>query len=606
MGENKPTLEELVKIPKFYFVQPNHAGDKIAFYWDKTGRLQLYTMDLETREITQLTTGEVVPPSLRAGCQWTRDDESLLFTKDHEGDENHNVYRIHLTGEFPVDSAVQLTDTPEAKEFVIETSPDGTYLLMLSTRGEKGQMNLFKLHLETNEVTQLTAFDMPVWTAKWFPDGEHIAFTYNDTDDKNNMDIWMMCSDGKDVKKLLSCKEGSEDTVADISPDCKTLLINSDQSGVARPGLFNIETEEMVWLGEGTYDESGRRFSSDGSSLVTTLNKDAVISPVVYSLPDLKAEPLELPPGIASGANFVLDDSALVVFSETSNWPRSLFQFSLEDNTFEHLITPELGNISPDSLIEAEYVRYESSDGLEIGAILYMPKDIPEGTKVPAIVVVHGGPTGQYYRDFNIRAQVLVNNGYALLLPNFRGSTGYGREFQDMILNDWGGGDLEDVVAGAEFLKQLPGVDPERIGIMGASYGGYTTCIALTKKPDVFKAGLAEMPITDIPLLYEESTPLFRYAVEMYLGKPEENMELWKDRSASNFVHQIKAPIKIIQGVNDPRCPLAQARTFCDKLLEHGKLFEYVEYGDEGHGSADQTTRFKTLNEVLSFFRKYL
>jgi len=274
-----------------------------------------------------------------------------------------------------------------------------------------------------------------------------------------------------------------------------------------------------------------------------------------------------------------------------------------------------LGDLDAKYIAPDDYVEYSSTDGLTIGAILYKPKDTEPGVKLPALVEVHGGPTGQYFRTFSMFDQILLNNGFVILKPNFRGSTGYGREFQDMNIQDIGGGDLEDVVAGVDFLKTLDYIDPERIGIFGGSYGGYMTFWATVKRPELWKAGAASIGITDWKLLYEESMPHFKHYLHMMFGLIEENEELYKERSPVNFVENLKAPLLIVHGANDPRCPLSQASVYRDKLLNLGwkegkegeKTFEYLVFGDIGHGGyTDQEFRIRSFKVVLDFFKRRL
>jgi len=258
-----------------------------------------------------------------------------------------------------------------------------------------------------------------------------------------------------------------------------------------------------------------------------------------------------------------------------------------------------------------EYIKYKSSDGLEIPAILYKPKNIPKGKILPTLIMPHGGPTAQYFFDFDMIGQILANEDYVLLLPNVRGSTGYGRKFQDMNLMDWGGKDLEDVAAGANYLKSLPYVDKKRMGVFGGSYGGFMTFIAVTKKPELWAAACAWVGISRLKTFYERSQPHFKYFIRMHMGDPEKNSKLWEDRSALNFAHNIRCPILMIHGVHDPRCPVEESRQFRDKLVELGKKegedFEYVEFGEEGHGAyTDMSMRTRTFKILLDFFNRRL
>jgi dipeptidyl aminopeptidase/acylaminoacyl peptidase len=312
-----------------------------------------------------------------------------------------------------------------------------------------------------------------------------------------------------------------------------------------------------------------------------------------------------------NSVQFALNDQFLIAPLTTTTIPSALVAYNIENKSMEHLIQPQYGSADPTVFVKPKHMRYESTDGLEVPAILYKPDEDLEGRSLPALIMVHGGPTAQYFLNFNMMGQILANQGYVLLQPNVRGSTGYGREFQDMNLMDWGGGDLEDVARGADYLKSLSYVDNDRIGIFGGSYGGFMTFLAVTKKPELWSAACAWIGISHLKTFYKRSKPHFKYFIRMHMGDAEKNSELWEDRSALNFIENIECPILIVHGVNDPRCPVEESRQFRDKLIELGKReeedFEYVEFGEEGHGAySDMSMRTRTFKLLLDFFNRRL
>jgi dipeptidyl aminopeptidase/acylaminoacyl peptidase len=197
-----------------------------------------------------------------------------------------------------------------------------------------------------------------------------------------------------------------------------------------------------------------------------------------------------------------------------------------------------------------------------------------------------------------------------VLEPNIRGSTGYGVAFRDAAIKDWGGADLEDVAAGAEYLRRLPYVDPDRVIVFGGSYGGYMTFMAVTKKPDLWRAGVAWVGITDLKRMYDSSMEHFKYFLREQMGDPDEHAALWADRSAVTFAHQLTAKLLMVHGTNDPRCPVEQSRRFRDRLLELGRVegvdFEYVEFEDEGHGSNDIEQKIRTFRILADYLDRVL
>lgn len=603
-GEKKYTIDTLSKIPQIYLPTVSHSRDKVAFYWDETGRLELYVADLKTNEIKQVSHGEC-PRAIRAGFVWTRDDESLIFAKDKDGDENHNLIQIDVKS----GKTKPLTETTGVQNYAVDTSPDGKYLAMLSTR--KGQLNLFKLEIESKEVHQLTDHANPTWGGvSWNTKYDLIAYNVNETEDLRNMDIWIVRSDGSERKRIVCIKEGSQDIVAEWNKDGELLAFTTDANEVKQPGIYDLKKGEIKLLG-GEYEETAVAFSEYGKKLVCLRNYEATVFPVIYDLETGDCEETKFPKGVVTNAQFALNDQLLIAPLNTPTIPSALVAYNIKDKRIKYLVEPQYGQANPEFFVMPEYIKYKSFDNLEIPAILYKPKNIPKGKTLPALIMPHGGPTAQYFFDFDMMGQILASEGYVLLLPNVRGSTGYGRKFQDMNYMDWGGNDLEDVVAGVKYLMGLPYVDKKRIGIFGGSYGGFMTFLAVTKKPEFWAAACAWVGISHLKTFYMRSKPHFKYFIRMHMGDPEKNAKLWEDRSALNFAHNLKCPILIIHGVNDPRCPVEESRQFRDKLVELGKKegedFEYVEFGEEGHGAyTDMAMRTRTFKILLDFFNRKL
>ena len=343
---------------------------------------------------------------------------------------------------------------------------------------------------------------------------------------------------------------------------------------------------------------------------MTIRNEESQVRPILYDVDTGKARDLQLPAGFALGAQFFANDSKLLINYSTDVTRSALVAYDLATDTFETLIAPEYGSIDPKVFVNAEHVWYETFDGKKVPALLYRPRDIAPGEKLPALVHVHGGPTGQWFRGFDPFAQFLVDRGLVVLEPNIRGSTGYGVDFRDAAIKDWGGADLEDVAAGADFLSSLPYVDADRLVVFGGSYGGFMTFVAATKKPDLWRAAVAWVGISDLHKLYAKSMEHFKYYFREQMGDPEKDRDLWRDRSAIEFADQLSAKLLMVHGVNDPRCPVDQSQIFRDRLLELGKKegedFEYVELADEGHGSSDIKQKIRTFRILADYLEKVL
>jgi dipeptidyl aminopeptidase/acylaminoacyl peptidase len=226
--------------------------------------------------------------------------------------------------------------------------------------------------------------------------------------------------------------------------------------------------------------------------------------------------------------------------------------------------------------------------------------------------MVHGGPHFHASRRFDVYVQFLVSQGYTVLQPNYRGSTGRGRAFKQRIYGDWGGMEQVDVRRGAEWLADRDGVDADRIAAFGGSFGGYSVYCQLTMHPGPWATGVAWIGITDLHRLYEDDMPHFKHQLRQQMGDPEDDHDLWRDRSPVEHVDGMEAPVYIVHGVNDPRCPVSQARLFRDALEERGWTegsdgdFEYEELSEEGHGSTDVEQKVRVFRLLADYLDRRL
>ena len=257
--------------------------------------------------------------------------------------------------------------------------------------------------------------------------------------------------------------------------------------------------------------------------------------------------------------------------------------------------------LSDYALAETEIVKWKSKDGMEVEGLLTKPVGYSDGSKVPLLLNPHGGPTGASINSFNGTVQVLAANGFAVLQPNFRGSTGKGLAFAQANKNTWGKGDYEDCMTGVDAMIARGLADPDRLGAFGWSYGGYMTFWILTQT-DRFKAVSPGAGLTNIYSMYSQND-IQRYLRWFYSDKaPWDATELYWDRSPMKYVNNVKTPTMIMHGQVDTRVPLAQAQEFYMALKERKVPVEFVVYPREGHGFTEprhQTGSRAALRAVL-------
>jgi dipeptidyl aminopeptidase/acylaminoacyl peptidase len=256
-------------------------------------------------------------------------------------------------------------------------------------------------------------------------------------------------------------------------------------------------------------------------------------------------------------------------------------------------------------LIPLEIVRYPSFDGKEIEAGLMKPAGYKQGTRVPFVVVVHGGPAGLFADRFNAWSQLLAARGYAVLVPNIRGSLGYGHDFLISNRYDWGGGDWKDVMAGADYVIKLGIADPERLGIGGWSYGGYMAAWAVTQT-NRFKASVSGAPMTDLASEFGTENPGVNIGDAWALGTPYENLDLFNKRSPVVFVKNVKTPTLLLNGEVDSTDPIGQCQQFYRGLKRYDVETEFVKYPRMEHGPSEEKHQLDILNRMIAWFDKYL
>ena len=604
-------LEELAGLPSFHHPTVSPDGSTVAVYYDGSGRNELHLIDTDTGESRQVTDGEV-PRNARWWLKWG--DDEVFFHMDEAGDEQNDIHVVDREGN--TEPVVEM----DGQLALRDVSDDGSRLVFGSNAD--GQMNAYLHDCDADETTKLTDYDRAVWGALLSPDGERIAYETNEADDFENQDVYVADADGSNPRNLEIGETGAEAGVVDFSPDGDRLLVSDNSADVTRAGVYEFESGEVTWYG-GESEESPVAFLDDGERFLVHRTREAAVAPVVYDL-DGDARELDLPEGVATFSEIgrtQIDGDRLLVTHTTPSTRPDLLAYDLTDDTTETLLAADYGPFDPEEFADAAFFTFESDgvpetrqaavehdpyDTLEIEGLLYDSGERPS----PLIVNPHGGPRAADHRNFDLYTQFLVSRGYSVLQVNYRGSTGRGREFVRELYDDWGGAEQGDVAVGTEHvLAEHDYLDPDRVVVFGGSYGGYSAYWQTVQYPDLYDAGIAWIGLTDLERMFERTMPHFRTELlEKNLGTPEENPDLYRERSPAEHAANLSAPLLMVHGVNDRRVPVEQARLYRDRLDELGYVdgesgdFEYVELGEEGHASSDidQKIRlFRILDDFL-------
>ena len=602
-GEESLSLERLYMTRQVGDTAWSPDGKSIVFVSNITGRNNLWLVPAEGGWPTQLT----VSDQRQTHPTWSPDGKWIAYQSDYDGDEQWDIFLVSpKTGQ-----VVNVTKTREIAEENPTWSPTGRYLAytVKAKTSSSPEIDVFDTVLrEVKHVTTGTPADKLNSNPIWSKDGKFIVYTQEEAKGTNSNIFIAEVATGKST--LLTPHDGERLYSAnDFSPDGKTLLMTSDAgNGVDNVGLLDLATKKIKWLTEEKWEVQGGHFSPDGKSVTWRANVDGNTDIYIHDLVTGKTAKLPLPKGVNTfgGAEsaFTHDGARLLYYHNGPNAPNDAWVYNLASGKSTQVTHSLMAGVPAPHFVEPFLVHYPSRDGKwTISAFLYVPRNMQRNGQNAAIVYIHGGPTSQTVNSFNRFIQHIVNQGYMVIAPNYRGSTGYGKAFQQANLFDMGGGDLQDVVAAADFLKATGYPDPKKLIAMGGSYGGYMTMMAVTKAPDVWAAGVPIVPFVNWFTEMEHEDPVLQQSDRATMGDPEKNPDLFRDRSPIFFVDQIKAPLLLLAGGHDPRCPKEETIQVADAIKKRGGVADYKIYANEGHGFAKVENQIDAYQRVTNFLK---
>ncbi len=581
-------------------------GKQVAFIANISGRNNLWLVPATGGWPTQLT----ISDQRQAQPVWSPDGTWIAYISDHDGDEQWDIFLVSpKTGE-----VVNVTMSPDSAEMYPAWSPDGRQLAYATKPKTGSSYEIELIDVTTRHVRHLTR-NTPKELSNRQPifsrDGKFIVYTQSHATGKDSNVFLLDLASGESVN--LTPHEGQHNFhAADISPDGKTVLITSDgHNGYDNVGLLDIATKKIDWLTDEKWEVNAGSFSPDGKSLIWTANVDGRTNLYSYNVRQREAELLP----IAAGVNYpgghptayTRDGSRLLYYHNGADAPGDLWVYDVGSKQSQQITHSLVGGLRSSNMVEPYLVHYPSRDGkFTISAFAYVPNNIQRNGKFPAIVYIHGGPAAQSVDSFNRFIQYIVNQGYLVIAPNYRGSTGYGKEFVDANMGDAGGQELNDVLDAAEWIKKSGFVDPTKLIVMGGSYGGYLSMMAVTKAPSLWAAGVPIVPFVNWFTEIANEDPSLREYDLATMGDPVKNKALYEDRSPINFVDKIKAPLLLLAGGNDPRCPPEEAQQVADAVKKNGGVAQLKIYKDEGHGFARVENQIDAYQRVSDFLRVHV
>jgi dipeptidyl aminopeptidase/acylaminoacyl peptidase len=580
---------------------------------DKGGRPDLWVEPIGGGPATQITHVEGFLHSFA----FSPTADVLAFEADKGGDELPHLFLTNSKGDSPKDIA---PDMPAgSRTQFIDWARDGKTLLYLSSARDPKQLDLCEYDLKSGKSKIVWQSEGSLSFSGISDDHQHILVSESKSDANN--DLYLVERSKPTVKKLLTEHTGDALFDANFTHDGRSLLLTTDEKGEYR-GLYvlDLASGKRHLEHEEPWDVAWSADSRTGKYRFTTTNADG--SPQL-SIVDVKTGKKLALPGAPTGlawdaVDYTRSGSFILGFSKSERYlgviargdtsPPVPYVLDLKAGTATAVSDTLPPTLRDHAMITATSVRIPAPDGKQIPAFLYTP---PGTGPFPAVIDVHGGPTSQSSRDFSTIRQYLLSKGYVVLVPNVRGSTGYGKSWTHMNNHDIGGGPLRDVVACKKYLVDQAHVSADEVAVMGGSYGGYMALAAATFAPDEFAANVDFFGVSDLKSLVE-SFPAYWAAgsAEIYVkfGDPKNPADAayQHDQSPINYLDHVKHPLLVVQGDKDARVKKDQSDRMVEGLKAHNVPVHYLVLQNEGHGFTRTDNTLKAFAMADRFLDHYL
>lgn len=594
-----PTFSQYTAIRRY---QPALAfspdGEQVAYSVNISGQYNLWRQPTDGGYPVQLTLS--AGQSVRQ-IAWSPDGREIAFTADNDGDEFTRVYRIPSRGGTPVEVAGQ----ERVQYFLGEWSPDGASLAYAGNDREATDQDILLLDREGGESRRMVDYGGVYYAGQWSPDGARMAVV--DMKSNTDMDLYVLDIASEETIKVTPHEEETIFVPVGWAADGSGIYVLTDE-GREFTGLAfqRLSDNTRTWVEAPEWDVEDAVITRDGTRLVWSVNEDGYSRLFVRDLHGGATRAIPMPDGVLSTMTISRAGDKLAALWQTATHPAEVFIVALGDGEVRRITQGALGGLTEDDLTAPELIRYETFDGKEIPAFVYRPAGV-EG-RMPVVLSIHGGPEAQerpmyMYSGFY---QYLTSRGIGIMATNIRGSNGYGKTYQKLIHHDWGGDELKDLEQAVLWLREQDWVDPERIAVFGGSFGGFATLSCVSRLPDYWACAVDLVGPSNLVTFAKAVPPTWQRMMAKWVGDPETEVEFLMERSPITYVDQIKAPLFVIQGANDPRVVKPESDQIVERLRERGVEVRYDVYEDEGHGFTKRANELKAFRDMAEFLEGYL
>ncbi len=577
-------------------------GSSVLISSDGTGVFNAYALPLDGEPAEQLTNSE---DNAVFAVSWFPEDERILYTYDSGGNELNHVIVRERGG-----NSHDLTPGDELKAAFVGWGDDGQSFYLVTTERDPRSFDIYRY--ATDGYNREMIFENPGFQVSDVSgDGRWVALSKPRNAADTDLYIVDLESENPEPVLITEHTGNIDHSVIEIAPDNETLIYRTDEHGeFAQAWTYGLESGDKALLVEAPWDVSYVTYSRSGRYRVSGINADARTEVTILDMEvDVELKLPDLPKGDLRNVRFSHDESHIALIVNADDSPSNVYVIDLADGNSRQLTSALNPVIDQSHLVTSEVIRYKSFDGLEIPSILYKPHGASAENKVPALVLVHGGPGGQTRTGYRAMVQHLVNHGYAILGANNRGSSGYGKTFFHMDDKRHGEEDLKDIVYGRQYLESLDWVDASKVGVIGGSYGGYMTAAALAFHPEAFEVGINIFGVTNWVRTLQSIPPWWEANKDsLYdeLGDPATDAERHRKISPLFHTENVVKPMLVVQGANDPRVLQVESDELVAGIQANEVPVEYIVFPDEGHGFRKRANRITASDAYVKFLDTYL
>jgi dipeptidyl aminopeptidase/acylaminoacyl peptidase len=572
-------------------------GRNVAFTWAVTGEPQLWIVDAAGGWPRQLTFGSTI-----TFFRWAPDGENLLLARDTEGNEREGFYLTSADGT----TERELLPLSDAFRQFGAFSADGSEFVYSSTERNGVDFDIYLANVASGNTRRLLEASFGFFPVSWQPQGSLVIVSETRGEDAN--DVYLLDVQNGKLTPLFRPEVAASYQGFAWLPDGSGFYMSTNQDReFAALAFYSLESGQLGLIETPDSDIEDVGISSDGRYLAWSVNEDGFSK--LHVMDRSTGDSLDVPPlpeGIYS-LDFAEDAPAVSVLISGPPTPGDVWTWNLATGRHAQAVKSSLGGLAAEDFVAPQSLRYAARDGVELQGLLYLPKGAADA-RPPVVVDVHGGPTGQSRPVFEPVSQYLLQQGIAVFAVNVRGSTGFGKTFTRLDNREKRLDSVRDLVDTVAFLGRDGRVDTNRIAVMGGSYGGYMVNAVLGSYPGVFDAGISMVGVSDWVRALQEASPGLKASDRIEYGdiREEKWQKFYAQHSPINLAENIKVPLLVEHGANDPRDPVTESDRLVKAVRQAGGSVEYLRFPDEGHGLKKRSNRVTYYRRVADFLERQL